>query len=164
MKKGRGTTARMISTSDSAMSTSTGPYRLASGVCSSMEPETASTSSSTVLVIDDDADVRSAAKRVLSRHGFTVLIAANGAAGAELLRGDTGIGVVLLDLNMPGLDGVETARELRGIRPGITLIVMSGEVEREVSDRLQGIDFAGFVAKPFIIDELLAAVRGLRGG
>ncbi len=121
-------------------------------------------SCSTVLVIDDDADVRSAAERVLRRHGFTVMIASDGAEGIELLQREPGIGIVLLDLNMPGLGGAETARELGRIRPGLSLIVMSGDAEPEVRERLQGIDFAGFVPKPFIIDELLAAVHRPRGG
>jgi two-component system cell cycle sensor histidine kinase/response regulator CckA len=129
-----------------------------------MGHRSASDSGSTVLVIDDDADVRIAAERVLRRHGFTVLVASDGAEGIELLQREAGIGIVLLDLNMPGLGGAETARELGRIRPGISLIVMSGDAEGEVRERLQDVNLAGFVPKPFTIDELLAVVRGLRGG
>jgi two-component system, cell cycle sensor histidine kinase and response regulator CckA len=118
---------------------------------------------STVLVIDDDGDVRLAAERVLHRHGFTVLVASDGSQGIELLQREAGIGIVLLDLNMPGLGGAETARELGRIHPGISIIAMSGEAEREVRERLQDVDLAGFVPKPFTIDELLAVVHGLRG-
>ena len=128
-----------------------------------MEHRSASGSCSTVLVIDDDADVRVAAERVLRRHGFTVLVASEGGEGIELLQREAGIGIVLLDLNMPGLGGAETARQLGRINPGISLIVMSGDVEREVRERLQDVNLAGFVPKPFTIDELLAAVQNLRG-
>ena len=128
-----------------------------------MGNQPASDSCSTVLVIDDDPDVRLAAERVLRRHGFAVLVAADGAAGIELLRGETGISIVLLDFNMPGLGGPETAREVGRINPGVSLIVMSGDVEGTVRDRLQGVSLAGFVPKPFTLHELLAAVQGLRG-
>lgn len=129
----------------------------------SMQHQSASGSDSTVLVIDDDADVRLAAERVLHRHGFTVLMAVSGREGIELFQREPGIGIVLLDLNMPGLGGADTARELARIKPGISLVVMSGEVEREVRERLQDVNLAGFVPKPFVIDELLAVVRGLQG-
>jgi len=129
-----------------------------------MGQQSASGSGSTVLVIDDDADVRVAAERVLRRHGFAVLVASGGVEGIELLQREAGIGIVLLDLNMPGLGGAETAREVVRINPAIRLIAMSGDTEPEVRAGLRGVDLAGFVPKPFTIGELLAVVDGLRGG
>jgi CheY-like chemotaxis protein len=129
-----------------------------------MGHQSASDAGSAVLVIDDDADVRVAAERVLRRHGFTVLVASGGVEGIELLQREAGIGIVLLDLNMPGLGGAETAREAVRINPAIRLIAMSGDTEPEVRARLQGVDLAGFVPKPFTIGELLAVVDGLRRG
>src|SRR4051812_31434125 len=73
-----------------------------------------------VLAIDDEPGILGLLRRALPPHGFTVLTADGGQAGVELYRVDPdAVGVVLLDVRMPGLDGPATLAALRQIRPGL---------------------------------------------
>jgi two-component system KDP operon response regulator KdpE len=111
----------------------------------------------TILVIDDEPQLRRAMKATLSSIGYTVVEAKSGEeALAEIdeLRPD----LVLLDLNMPGLGGLETCRALRE-RSGIPIIILS--VRNTEPDKVQALDAGAddYVTKPFGIQELLARIR-----
>ena len=109
----------------------------------------------TVLVIDDEDSVRMVAGRMLRTLGFEILAAPNGDQGLKMFR-ERGreISAVLLDLTMPGMDGEETFRNLRLIRPDACVILMSGFNEQEAAARFVGKGLAGFLQKPFTPDEL----------
>src|SRR5262249_10892382 len=109
-------------------------------------------------LVDDESVVRQVARAALEKHGFTVLMAEDGNQAIELLRtGNHGIGLVLLDMTMPGLSGVETFAEMRTIRPDIPVIASSGFNEAEVLARF-GEGIAGYVQKPYTADQLAAKV------
>jgi len=78
-----------------------------------------------VLVIDDEEDIRIVLKEVFSRAGFDVDVAANSSAGIEKLR-KRPADLVVIDVIMPGMDGVTAAREIRGEFPETRIIVISG--------------------------------------
>jgi PAS domain S-box-containing protein len=103
-----------------------------------------------LLVIDDEESVRSVAARILERFGFSVITAADGRAGVDLFRdhADT-IAVVLLDLTMPQLDGEQTLRAIRAIRPDARVVIMSGYDPQSLTERFAGLGPAGFLQKPF---------------
>jgi CheY-like chemotaxis protein len=104
----------------------------------------------TVLVVDDEETVRSVAARLLERMGLEVVLAGDGREGVDKFRADPArYALVLLDLTMPHLDGEETFRQLRHIRPGIRVILSSGFNHQEVLTRFAGKGLAGFVQKPF---------------
>ena len=109
----------------------------------------------TVLVVDDEESVRRVAGRMLAALGFEVITARDGVEGLNAFRaaGET-ICAVLLDLTMPRLDGEETFRELRQLRPDARVILMSGFSEQEAGARFVGKGLAGFLQKPFTPDEL----------
>jgi CheY-like chemotaxis protein len=118
----------------------------------------------TVLVVDDEAEVRAVVSRFLEEAGFTPLQAEDGQAGLTLFREhQQEIIAALLDLTMPRMGGLELAAALRGLRPDIPVILMSGYTVNEVTggDGPQG--FAAFVQKPFDPAALLAAVRQALG-
>ena len=69
------------------------------------------------------------------------------------------IGLVLLDLTMPHMDGAETFQELRRIRPGVRVILSSGYNEQEVAARFSGKSVAGFIQKPYTLAALTAAFQ-----
>ncbi|HVJ82118.1 MAG TPA: response regulator, partial [Planctomycetia bacterium] len=118
----------------------------------------------TVLVIDDEPGVRDIAGRMLKRAGFQVLVAAHGEEGVATLReAKETIDIVVLDLTMPRMGGIETAKALRSVRPDLPVILMSGYTLEEAT--LQSADFEtmGYVQKPFKSPELLAAVRDALG-
>ena len=109
----------------------------------------------TVLVVDDEDGVRLVAGRMLEKLGFDILSASDGEKGLEVYRArHESICAVLLDLTMPRMDGEETFREIRRIRPDACVVLMSGFNEQDAAARFVGKGLAGFVQKPFTPDEL----------
>jgi len=118
--------------------------------------------SGTVLVVDDEEHVRTVAKRMLSMYGFDVVTARDGREALDVFRGRASeIILVLLDLTMPRLDGEETFRELRRIRPGVRAVLSSGYNEQEVTNCFAGKGLAGFIQKPYNAIQLIEVVRGV---
>jgi two-component system cell cycle sensor histidine kinase/response regulator CckA len=112
-----------------------------------------------VLVVDDEAGIRSLVHRLLEGLGYTVLTAEHGGQALELVERSTDpIVLVLLDLAMPVLDGSDTAAALQERRPDLPIIVMSGLADQEALRRLERVRIAGFVPKPFAPEQLAQAV------
>ncbi len=104
----------------------------------------------TIVVVDDEEALCKLIAAQLKRLEYTVLCAASGRKAIGVFREHAGETVcVLLDLNMPELDGEETFEALRAIRPAIRVILMSGYDEEELCERFAGRGFAGFLHKPF---------------
>jgi two-component system cell cycle sensor histidine kinase/response regulator CckA len=115
----------------------------------------------TILVVDDEARIRTVAALALERAGFTVLTAAEGQEAVAVFRTHAqSIRAVLLDLAMPRLDGAATARELRRIRPDVRIVLSSGYTEEEATRQFADRDIVGFLQKPYALTDLVAAVRG----
>jgi len=111
----------------------------------------------TVLVIDDDAPVRSAARRILGRAGFAVLEAVDGESGIATFRAAPhAIACVMVDLTMPGMDGMEVAAGIRAIRPAVRIVLASGFDAGAASGFPAG-DYV-FLHKPFTASQLVEAV------
>jgi signal transduction histidine kinase/CheY-like chemotaxis protein len=104
----------------------------------------------TVLVIDDEPDIRQVTGKMLEGLGFSVLSAANGQEGVETFqeRADE-ISAVLLDLTMPVMTGEEALQQLLRVRKDVVVLLMSGYDEQELSHRFKGRGVADFVQKPF---------------
>jgi len=114
----------------------------------------------TVLVIDDEEPVRVAVADILESEGLTVLTAANGKDGLDVYaRHRDRIGVVLLDLSMPGLSGEETFMRLREIDPDVRVLLSSGYNQTEVIRRFGDSGYAGFIQKPYDDVQLLDHLR-----
>jgi PAS domain S-box-containing protein len=114
----------------------------------------------TVLVADDESCVRDVAAQMLRMLGFRVIPVADGEMALASIRElAEEIRLVLLDLTMPRLDGAETFRTIRMLRPGLPVILMSGFSEQEASSRFAGKGLAGFLAKPFSLEDLAVRVR-----
>ncbi len=116
--------------------------------------------SETVLVVEDDADVRAYTVETLAELGYQVLEASDGAAAVRLLeRQDQAVELVLTDVVMPGMSGREVAESARAARPGIKILYTSGYPRESIlnGDRLQaGVDL---LPKPFTYQDLAAKVR-----
>lgn len=115
--------------------------------------------SARVLVVDDDPNMLSMLRRTLGFEGFAVTTAADGEHALrtiELERPD----VVVLDVMLPGLDGIEVCRRLRS-RLDVPLLLLTAR--GSVPDRVAGLDAGAddYLSKPFAIDELLARLRAL---
>ncbi len=113
----------------------------------------------TVLVVEDDAQVRALVLRVLTRTGLTVLDARNGYAALDLLHTrNAPVDLVLTDLVLPGLDGVHFAETVRQFQPGTKILFMSGYTDHSSISRAPA-EGEMFLAKPFTPSKLVNAVR-----
>ncbi len=115
-----------------------------------------------VLVVDDDVAVRESLRRALRLEGYDVELAADGGEALERLEsnGDDP-DLVVLDVLMPNVDGLQVCRQLR--RTGRRVPVLMLTARDEVADRVAGLDAGAddYVVKPFALEELLARVRAL---
>jgi len=96
----------------------------------------------------------------LEQYGFEALTAEDGLAGLEVFRHRANdIRLVILDLTMPRLDGIETFRELRKISDTVKVVLSSGYTEQEVSGRFEPSELAGFLQKPYGPRQLLEVLK-----
>ena len=110
-----------------------------------------------ILIIDDEPQIRRVLKTSLSSQGGRVLVAENGEQALEVLRQET-VDVVLLDLNMPGMGGLEACRAIRAAW-NMPIIVIS--VRDSGPDKVEALDAGAddYVTKPFSFEELMARIR-----
>lgn len=112
-----------------------------------------------VLVIDDDKAVCNVVNHVLNRFGFSVMVAHSGLEGIEMyLQNREGISVILLDMTMPGLSGVETYHLLQEKGIDIPVILTSGLSETDISDQMEGSEILHFLKKPYKPQKLVNMV------
>jgi DNA-binding response OmpR family regulator len=113
-----------------------------------------------VLVVEDDELMRDAMARTLAHEGYLVLTAPTGhdAVGACQVRAEP-IDVVLLDVHLPDVSGVDLCAHLRELRPGLPVVVCSGEAEPQEVARLLELGVRRYFQKPIEPDELLATVE-----
>ena len=114
--------------------------------------------SMTVLVIDDDTHIRTAIGKFLIARGHTVIEAANGERGMEVVESQA-VDIVITDVKMPGLDGFEVLRRMRSVAPEIEVIVITGVNESEHAFRALREGAFDFFTKPFKVEALQAAIR-----
>jgi CheY-like chemotaxis protein len=114
-----------------------------------------------ILIVDDEATVRTTAKLALERHGYTVLLATNGQDAIEIFNRHRGeIRLVIMDLTMPVMGGEEAIRKLRAADPGVLVILSSGFNEVEAIQRFTGKGLTGFLQKPYTAAALAEKVKG----
>ncbi len=114
--------------------------------------------SMTVLVIDDDAYIRSSIGKCLIARGHTVIEAADGEKGVEVVESQA-VDIVITDVKMPGMDGFEVFRQVQSVAPETEVIVITGVKESENAFRALREGAFDFFTKPFKVEELLAAIR-----
>lgn len=116
--------------------------------------------SGVILLVEDEAPVRSFATRALKMRGFTVLEAGSGEEALELLKGDTPkVDVFVTDVIMPGVDGPTWVRQARDAYPDVPVIFVSGYAEDSFSDEQARINNSSFLPKPFSLSDLTQAVQ-----
>ncbi|MHB1461772.1 MAG: PAS domain S-box protein [Armatimonadota bacterium] len=109
----------------------------------------------TVLLVDDEESIREVGRQMLIHIGFDVLTASDGREAIEVYRGfQQQISLVLLDMTMPDLDGVDTFRALRRIDPKVKVVISSGYAEKDVELKFAAEHVDGFIAKPYTLAEL----------
>ena len=112
----------------------------------------------TILVIDDEEIMREILDTLLSREGYDVRLASSGAEGLELARA-TPFDAVIVDIMMPGLDGIATLDELKRVDEDLAVIIITAyaSVESAISAMKNGA--FDYITKPFKNDEVLVVIR-----
>jgi two-component system cell cycle sensor histidine kinase/response regulator CckA len=114
----------------------------------------------TVLLVEDEDMLRLAISKMLRRHGFSVIEAANGSAALDLVRSyRNSIDVILLDLTIPGAPSSEVVAEAQRMRAGVTVVLMSAYSRGMVPPSLNVPHVKGFIRKPFQMSDLLQLLR-----
>jgi two-component system response regulator MprA len=113
-----------------------------------------------LLVVDDEPPMRAALKRALELGGFDVTLAADGNEGLSR-AGELAPDLVVLDLLMPGVDGLEVCRELRARGDRTPILILTAR--DAIADRVEGLEAGAddYLVKPFALEELLARIRAL---
>ncbi len=130
-----------------------------------VRPVPAASTGATILVVEDEAPVRELVRTALSRAGFRILAARDGAHALTRAAAYEGrIDLLLTDVMMPGLNGPILAREFRRTRPGARVLFMSGYAADHIAEAGTDAGDADLLAKPFSPDELVARVRAALEG
>jgi two-component system cell cycle sensor histidine kinase/response regulator CckA len=127
-----------------------------------MEPTT-SPRAPTVLLVDDEAKVRQTARRMLEVDGYSVTEASSGFEAIELLSSGTPLDLLMADLDMPELGGIEMVRRIRETRPDLKILFVTGRVELLLETPRLWVGEA-FLEKPFTQASLCEAVSLLLYG
>ncbi len=117
--------------------------------------------SATILLVDDDNEVREVTRAMLHELGHVVLEAGSGAAALDVLQRETGIDLLIVDFAMPGMNGAEVVRLAHGRLPNLPVLFVTGFADR---GGLAGVDDAYIVGKPFHYEELAGKVQFALGG
>ena len=114
-----------------------------------------------ILVVDDERAVRESLRRALELEGYEIELAADGNEALYRLEAAEEPDAVILDVLIPGVDGLEVCRRLRGAGSKLPVLMLTARTE--VEDRVAGLDAGAddYVSKPFALEELLARVRAL---
>lgn len=149
-KKGQGSTIRVlfpIASSDKE--------EKEADLSAAVGSESAVLFSGTALIVDDEEAVRELCEDYVSRLGLKTKLAADGKQAVRLFKKHAGeIVCVLLDLNMPRMDGVSTFRQLKRLKPDIRVILSSGYNEQEATQHFYGEGLAAFIQKPYRFQDL----------
>ena len=114
----------------------------------------------TVLVVDDEPAIRTWVERALARWGIHAVVAADGRQALRLVAdGSVRPDVLLTDLEMPSMGGVELAARMHALRPGMRIVMMTGDPGRAAAARERSSIVAVVLDKPILIADLIAAVR-----
>src|SRR5260370_12325265 len=113
--------------------------------------------SGTILVVDDDSQIRRVMRTTLSSQGYTIVEARNGEEALKKVRTER-LDLIILDLNMPDMDGIEVCREIR-VTSSLPILMLTVRAAEE--DKVRALDAGAddYVVKPFGIEALLARLQ-----
>jgi UDP-3-O-acyl N-acetylglucosamine deacetylase len=111
-----------------------------------------------ILIVDDEASILRALKGILADEGFDVIHAQDGEAALQLLQ-EQPVDLVLLDIWMPGMDGIQSLQRIRALQTGVCVIVMSGHGNIETAVKATRLGAFDYLEKPLSLDNVLSAVN-----
>lgn len=111
-----------------------------------------------ILVVDDEVMVRVVLRKILIKEGYKVLSARDGERAIKKIENEE-FDLVLLDLKMPGIDGMETLEKIRKINKNIPVILISGYLTNEKVERATKLGISDYIEKPFNLHEVELKTR-----
>ena len=117
-----------------------------------------------ILIIDDESDVRDVLKFHLSESNYQIIEAENGQEGMDLLKSEdnlTNVGVILCDIRMPKVNGIECIQYIRQEAPGIPIVVVTGFPDTQMAVNLMNEGVKEYLVKPVEKEKLVATVEKL---
>jgi PAS domain S-box-containing protein len=121
--------------------------------------------SGTILLVEDEENVRFIAKTILMEFGFDVIEAVNGREALELYQKDSAkINIVITDIGMPVMDGYELFFELKKVIPELPIIISTGFGDKAVTSRIPREDMAGLISKPYTMGQMQEVLKSVVGG
>lgn len=117
----------------------------------------------TVLIVDDESMIRSMMAELLERYGYRVLEAADAAEAIEICRCENEINLLITDVAMPGMDGIELAGALHELKPQMEVLYISGYSDRMLLGSGRVSSQAHVLTKPFEMRELAAKITEILG-
>ncbi|HUJ77280.1 MAG TPA: response regulator, partial [bacterium] len=151
---GRGTTVRILLPAAAAAPDGNGKVRA----------QAAGPGALRILQVDDDELILASVPLMLEQRGHRVETAAGGQEALERLRGGLQVDLVVLDLNMPGMNGLETLQRLRETHPGLPVLLATGYLDAATEAQIRQCGRALSIAKPFSLEDLDALARKLLAG
>ncbi len=118
-----------------------------------------------ILVVDDDESFRYLISEYLTLHGYKVILADNGYKGLDYVLKDYSINLVILDLLMPGINGIETMKQIKSLRGDLPIIITSGFIDYHFPNGIDGLlsDDDSVLEKPFDLRELFNHCKKVLG-
>ncbi|MCL4486562.1 MAG: response regulator [Chloroflexi bacterium] len=110
-----------------------------------------------ILVLEDHAELREQTRQILSGAGYEVQVASTGAEAVAAAR-ETAFDLLMADIYLPGMSGIDAFKEIRKTRPDVAGIVVTGYSTWETAMDALHVGFVGFIVKPFVPEQLVAAV------
>lgn len=106
-----------------------------------------------ILIVDDQAGIRLLLNEVFVKEGYTTHVASNGHEALEIFK-ETELDCILLDIKMPGMDGIEVLKQIRIMNQNIPVLMMTAYGEKELVEMATKLDVVQFFTKPFNIFEV----------
>jgi len=111
-----------------------------------------------ILVVDDEEGIRESLKLILGDH-YDIILTDSGEQALRLVEGDPAIALVLMDIKMPKVDGLDVLKEMKAKRPGLKVIMVTGYKAVETAGEAARLGASGYIIKPFKSDEILNTVK-----
>ena len=124
-------------------------------------PPNAVDGTETILVVDDEPDVRYFLEVILKAHGYQVLSARNAEQALGTLPPSMPVHLLFSDIGLPSIDGFELSRRLRELHPGVKTVLCSGYADGGLKTKMAEHGIDGFVAKPYDMNELMQTIRAV---
>lgn len=116
--------------------------------------------SNKILIVDDEEGVRESLKLILSDH-YNLILTEDGAQALDCLKNAPDIGLVLMDIKMPKLSGLEVLKEIKTIRADVKVVMITGYKSVETAEEAIRLGACDYIIKPFKSEEILKAVKSI---